>query len=485
MIKSSKSLRVSFAASLLGLTCANYASANNSSTNIYGNLNSYNLAKNYTLPEITNAEYAAICSGIDKASIQCQNNLANLQKSAGFDIRTIESNSAGVKSVLAYNITYNTPNYIPDGSLKYQSRDVSGTVFIPNGISADKIKGVILYYHPTMYNYNDYSPSANIVTGASYPAMYASQGFIVVLADLPGFGIDNTEMHPYIFPKINVTAGVNMLKATNTLLEQIGMKRTSKYPLILNGFSEGGMLAQMASSMIQTNQVSLDDTNTKLSLTVPMAGAFDLTKTQIAMAYSNITAPKNNDFRVQSQSTTALAKVGLIAYTVNSYNYYTNTKCNSILIDKMCNFSIPGISAKNISEIFESVDIADTMTIQAKLYENALNVSDYGLDNNSISNIMQKNLPSDYRVAIDEITLFDWKTKTPIEYIHLKNDSLVTPLNSILAAKKVRAKSAKGLVNRTEINNDNYVEGIDKAGIDHNNPIMYAFALGIFNKYFK
>lgn len=486
MRNSYKALRVAFSSLVLSVGSIAYANVNNaSSTNNYGNLNNYNLAKSYSLAEVTNAEYNAICAGVDKDSTQCQNNLANLQKFAGFNIKSIESNNVGVSGVSAYNITYNTQNYVPNGSFKYQSREVSGTVFVPSGISADKIKGVVLYYHPTMYNYNDYSPSENIITGTSYPAMYASQGFIVVLADLPGFGVDNTEMHPYIFPKINVIAGINMLKATNQLLTKVGVKRTSKYPLILNGFSEGGMLAQRASYMIQNNQISLKDTNTKLALTVPMAGAFDLTKAQSAMAYSNITAPENNHFRVQSQFTAALAKIGLISYTVNSYNYYTNTQCNSLLLDGICNFSIPGISAKNISQIFESSDIPDTMTTQAKLYENALKVSNYSLDNNSIINIMQKNLSDDYKKAIDDITLIDWRTKTPIEYIHLKRDSLVTPLNSILTAKNVGAKSAKGLVNRTEINNDNYVEGVDKIAIDHNNPIMYAFAVSIFNKYFK
>lgn len=450
----------------------------------YGKLSNYDLAKTYSLQQVTDTAYSTICAGVESDSAQCLGNLNNLHDIYGFDINKIAQNDLHITGVKAFNITYNTPNYIPNGSFKYQSREVSGTVFIPSGIDANKIKGVILLYHPTMYNYNDYSPSENLITGASYPAMYAVHGYIVLLADLPGFGVDKTEMHPYIFPEINVIAGINMLKANNQLLNAIGLKVNKKLPLILNGFSEGGMLSQKASYMIQHNQVSLAGTNTKLALTVPMSGAFDISGKQIQLEYANATAPESNEYRIQNQYVAALVKPGLAGYAVNSYNYYTATKCQDVLIDAFCNFSESGVSAKNIASVFEAESIMDTMSTQDMLYKLAQRVSAYDLNNNSIAALMQPHPSQGYIDAFNKVTLLNWKTNSPIEYVHLKRDSLLTPYNSIEAYNTVSAKSGVKLVHRIEIDNDKYLEGSAPHQIDHNNPIMYPVSLTIFDKYF-
>ena len=450
----------------------------------YGKLESYNLAKTYNLQQIRDTAYSTICAGVESDSVQCLGNLRNLHNIYGFDINKIEQNKLKINGVNAFNISYTTPNYIPDGSFKYQSRNVSGTVFIPSGIGISKIKGIVLIYHPTMYNYNDYSPDENLITGASYPAMYASQGYIVLLADLPGFGIDKNEMHPYIFPEINVIAGVNMLKATNQLLSSIGLKSSKELPLILNGFSEGGMLSQKAAYMIQKNEISLKGTNTRLTLSVPMSGAFDISGKQSQLEYANLTAPQNNQFRIHSQYVAALVKPALAAYAVNSYNYYTATQREDMLRTDSCNFSESGTNAKTIAGLFESGNVMDTMSTQEFLYKLAQKISAYKLESNSVAHLMKADLPKEYVDTFNKVTLLNWKTTSPIEYVHLKQDSLLTPYNSIEAYRTVSAKSGVKLVKEVEIDNTKYHEGSDVHEIDHNNPIMYAVALSIFNNYF-
>lgn len=446
----------------------------------YGQLYSYGESASYTLPEIKKSAYDTICFGMESASNECQSNMTNLQNSYGFSINSIESNSSGATAVSAYNITYNSPGLTTDGKLNYTNRVVSGAVYIPKDVPISKIKGIILYYHPTTYNSKEYSHEMDVINGVKYPSLYAVNGYIVVLPDLLGFGADDAEMHPYIYPSVNVMAGINMLKATNQLLSKLGKPYTN-IPLILNGFSEGGMLSQKASYMIQNNQVSLDGTNTHLAFTVPMSGAFAIKSVQTSMEYSNLNT-SNNEFLIESQSEAAIAKPGLIAYATTSYNYYNNgTSCSQVLNNDFCNLEYDGKST-TVNQIMMDKSLSTTV-IQDILWEHAKNVNGYSINNNSISLLTRHPVADEFTQAYYAIGLFDWKTTSPISYIHLSRDSLVSPYNSMIAYASVMERSDASIVKKYEIKNNDYVIGSNHIPIDHNNPIMYVVALSLFNDF--
>lgn len=449
----------------------------------YGNLLSSEYITNYSLDTIKNNAVQNLCMGMNQDSKICQQNLTNLNHDFAFDLKSIKNNKLGVTSVNVYNITYDTLNMIPANNHNYQVKTVSGSIFVPHGIPANKIKGVILYYHPTMYNPYDYSPENNPKTGLFYPAMYASQGYIVVLPDLLGFGVDANEAHPYMYPKVNVAAGINMLRATNNLLTKLAITPSSKLPLILNGFSEGGMLSQWASYLIQSNTASLTNTNTKLALTLPMSGAFDLSDSQIKKEYANESVQQHNTYLAQNQYVTALAKPGLIAYAVNSYNYYTKTSCQQILQASLCNFVNESGQNLKLMDLFLP-SAPSTLAIQDIIYNRATKATQYAEYNNSIANIVlpDSQLSLDYLQTYHAIDLKDWQTQSPIHYLHLDRDSLVTPFNSLVAYKNVSKRSKSGLVSISAIHNDRYQE--HNSQIDHNHPIMYAATVGILNKFF-
>lgn len=447
----------------------------------YGNLLSSEYITNYSLDTINKNVYQNLCAGANQDADSCKQNLTNLKHDFAFDIKSIKNNKLGVTGVNVYNITYDTLNMVPGDNSNYQTRTVSGSIFVPHGIAADKIKGVILYYHPTMYNPHDYSPEENPKTGGFYPAMYASQGYIVVLPDLPGFGVDANEVHPYMYPKVNVVAGINMLRATNSLLTKLALTPQHKLPLVLNGFSEGGMLSQWASYLIQNNSASLANTNTQLAFTLPMSGAFDLSVSQMGKEYTNENIQQKNTYLAQNQYVTALAKPGLVAYAVNSYNYYTKTSCEQVMQPKLCNFVNESGQTVKLMDLFLPT-APNTLAIQDAIYERSIKTTKYAEYNNSIVNILlpDNQLPQDYAQTYHAIDLKDWQTKSPIHYLHLDRDSLVTPLNSLVAYDNVSKRSESGLVSISALHNDRYSE--HNAQIDHNNPIMYAATVGILNK---
>ncbi|MDD3266980.1 MAG: hypothetical protein PHC75_07380 [Burkholderiales bacterium] len=461
------------------ISCSSGTGSTSNSTS-YGQLYSYGESASYTLPQIKKSAYDTICFGLESTSIECQSNLTNLQNSYGFSINSIENNSSGATGVSAYNITYNSQGLTTDGKFNYTDRVVSGAVYIPKDVSINNIKGIILYYHPTAYNSNDYSHEMDAINGVKFPSLYAINGYIVVMPDLLGFGADNTEMHPYIYPNVNVIAGINMLKATNILLGKLS-KAYSDKPLLINGFSEGGMLSQKASYMIQDNQVSLDGTNTHLAFTVPMSGGFAMKSVQTPMEYSNLNIA-NNEFLIESQLEAAMAKPGLIAYATNAFNYYNSgTDCSEILSNDFCNLTYAGRSI-TINQLFMDKDIS-TAAIQDTLWEHAQSISDYSYESNSIYSITQNPVLDAFRKAYYDVSLINWKTTSPISYIHLAHDSLLSPYNTMLAFSSVTERSDPNLVRKYEIQNSDYVLGSNHAPIDHNNPIMYIAALSLFNEF--
>ena len=102
---------------------------------------------------------AAFCQlnasqGITLSSTQCQANIAYIKSQSGsgnFDLlaKPILNNPLGVTGVLFQKVTYSTTVPLPAGDRTFA---VSGGLILPQGITGDKVKGVITYFHATAFN---------------------------------------------------------------------------------------------------------------------------------------------------------------------------------------------------------------------------------------------------------------------------------------------------------------------------------------------
>ncbi len=450
-----------------------------------GRLKSYQLGASYSIAEIKAQAYRDLCNGLDPDSSQCKENLAKLKADYNFNISQLNSGSPQTSGVKVYNITYTSEGLSKDGKMQLQPRVVSGALIVPQGLPVDKIKGVILYFNHTTYAPNEYGPEANLKNSLSFPALYALNGYIVVRPDGLGFGLDSQEMHPYIYPQVTVLNGLNMLRSTNEALAKLGLKSNKPLNLIINGFSEGGFVSAWATRMIYQHPELLAGIPMQLKLTVAMSGVYDFENVQLPLEYSNLsTEPGKNQFRIENQEAAAIAKPGLITYAVASFLYYNpQYKCSDILAAGFCNFTSNNSNLTNVAQVFESQFKYSTPEIQDLLYRHAHEMAEsYSYNNNSVSLITQKELLTSFRYAMYRLYLEPWKVETPITFIHLNRDSLVSPLNSINAFHALSNMSDKGMVRQIEINNDNYKMTSGKRAIDHNNPIQYIAALAIFRE---
>ena len=367
---------------------------------------------------------------------------------------------------------------------------MSGTIFVPKTNHLTDIKGIILYYHPAMYNANEFSSTRNIEdsTAANFAGLYASQGYIVIMSDLPGYGADGSNMRPFIYPKVMALAGINMLKAANSMFKLIGFNDLPKQPIIINGFSGGGMIAQWASYLLQNNSSYLTGTNAYLSQTILMSGAYDLSGIQFEMESANVTSvnESSNTFKINSGATAAVIKPGMIAFAEFSFiNYNPQYKCEDILAHDFCNFTV-GESQLNISNVFMNKEFS-TSLINQIFYAAAESVpamEPYSIINNGIGVLTKSNVLPEFTQALESANLTSWTTTMPITYIYLARDSVLTPYNSINNYNNLKGTSDPKLVNAIEIKNDHYYTALQNVigTIDHTNYMQYIATLSVLRK---
>jgi hypothetical protein len=260
----------------------------------------------------------------------CLNNIVatrdEARKNIGdFDPRTFvigttlaKENNAGVGSTLFYRFIYNTPgaSYVWGGGTT-TPQDVSGLIIVPrdaagNALTPDKIKGVVLYYHPTIFSkigvpsgFDAPESSVELVNYTLYTdfmlaAVYASQGFVVVAPDYVGQGVNKDVMHPYVaFAETNALSGIYALKAARTALSRENINLPNKAKLYITSYSEGGAYALWTSKLIQGKYGSvLDNSGYELRRTAGISGAYDVSDTTFNYMYDNVRNDWNKDANV-------------------------------------------------------------------------------------------------------------------------------------------------------------------------------------------
>jgi hypothetical protein len=103
--------------------------------------------------------------------------------------------------------------------------------------------------------------------------MMASHGFVVVIADYPGFGASSSLLHLYYDRASSDAAVINLIKATHELLQEETVVAGSNNKHYLMGYSQGGWATLSALGEIDDNHSD----SIKVVATSCGAGAYDLT----------------------------------------------------------------------------------------------------------------------------------------------------------------------------------------------------------------
>lgn len=240
-----------------------------------------------------------LCYGLESSSsidqLLCGINVSYIMENPNVFESSIGNPLAA--SVKSYKITYNTqgaPYALQNNGTSNEI--VSGSVLVPD-MAPDQIKGVVLYYHETIFSKfevpSNFANANGFALDQMLAAVYALQGFIVVAPDYVGQGNDQQVMHPFVlYPQTNAQSGYYMLKAVHQFLTNHGLLgATQPLPLFITSYSEGAAYALWASHLLQTEadlSGYLQSLNLTLKRTVGISGAYDLTNVMLPFSFDNV-----------------------------------------------------------------------------------------------------------------------------------------------------------------------------------------------------
>lgn len=242
-----------------------------------------------------------------------------------FDLnkKPILNNPLGVTDVSFQALEYDTTVPLPGGDRTFH---VSGGLLTPDGIDKSKVKGVLVYFHGTTFN-NSQVPShyeGNVETELM-AEVFASQGYIVVMPDYIGQGVDYQDVHPYVlYPKVSAQTAVDMLKAVKPrLITRYGILPGDKaLKLFSVGYSEGGSYSLWFNQYLSSNPGLLDSFY-QLTHSVGLEGAYSTSEVIFGYLFEDVTTDSGNKFNIQTQAITNVVKPLLSADAFLSYATYS------------------------------------------------------------------------------------------------------------------------------------------------------------------
>ncbi|MBN8589306.1 MAG: prolyl oligopeptidase family serine peptidase [Rhodothermia bacterium] len=136
----------------------------------------------------------------------------------------------GTFGVDTYKVVYNTVDAEGKATI------ASGLVQFPTNTGSLKNYPMLVEFNGTI-SHDNQAPTRS----AFYPvltSMYATNGYLVVVPDLLGFGDNPQVLHPYVHAGTTVTASVDLMRAARKLASEKGVKWNKK--VFITGYSQGG-----------------------------------------------------------------------------------------------------------------------------------------------------------------------------------------------------------------------------------------------------
>ena len=414
----------------------------------------------------------------------------------------IGDNSLGIKQVDAVKIDYTAIN------IDQSAVTVSGGIAIPHVASA-QLKGLILYFHGTTTqrtnvpsNFAAIGPDSTYTDGTLLAAVWASQGYVVVMPDYIGLGDDTGHTHPYVvYPGQNAQSGLAMVKAARALLTE-SYQVNGLLPLYITGYSEGGAYALEAGHLMQNNAGYASQLNVQLKKVAPLSGFFDLSGTGLAYLFYNISDSDNPWHSLDPDTTSEASKPFLTAYLILSFAQYSGISPTSMLANAFYatnDYCLDTLSA-NLTDIyftdtqFPDYDAAVLGAAGCQAVETG-----WGAQPTNYSNAITPLLTPAYAVALMQkdtrnilyqqvvsADTYQFVPKFPVILVSLDQDSVVTRVNSDVAFAYFELQNAGGPYQEKLVSNSNFfildIYGYG-AEVDHTTelPFLSVLLLNQFN----
>ncbi len=293
-----------------------------------------------------------------------------------------------VKSgVNCYRVVYKT-------SVGGQEINASGLVCVPS----DPGDYPVLSFQNGTNTVNSLAPTED---PSSYTyqmiEMVASMGYVVVIADYPGFGESSQIPHPYLVKEPTVRSLVDLLYAVKEMASSDlpGISLKNDYSLM--GYSQGGWATLALDKALEKDYNS--DFNLKGS--VCGAGPYDL-----SLLFSGMVSQTTYPMPVY---------IGYIINAFSAYNQFTNP------VSDILNEPYAGRLGSLYDGTLSSAQINSQLNDTLSVLLNPAFIAGFNSSNDYLS----------VREALAANSVTAWQTNKPLLLIHGEADSTVSPLSTV------------------------------------------------------
>ncbi len=267
----------------------------------------------------------------------------------------------------------------------------SGAILIPK---TNDIKGIISLQHATFFG-DEEAPSENgSFSVVSRKSIFASHGYIVVLPDYFGYGVDKERIHPYHHAATLSMASRDMLRATLEYLDKNSITYQKK--IFLAGYSEGAYATAAFQKYIEESG-EWEITGSSLG-----AGAYNLLQTVdtfIAVETLDNDCLPCNAFFLQAYNDQYDLKRNMSYYFKEPYDALIE---NGLLLGTYSGEEVNAAFPEDPNELYNSEFI--------KSYGNEGEV--------------------ELKMAFQENSIQEWRVQSPTIIMHGQNDNVVPYFNS-------------------------------------------------------
>ena len=241
----------------------------------------------------------------------------------------------------------------------------------------------------------------------------AAHGSVAVLADYVGMGVDAGHIHPYLVAQVGADASLDALRAARRFLKTLGLSLDGR--LFIYGYSQGGQVAMALTREIEREPRS----HFTVTAAAPGSGPYafgEVFKTTLA----NPNPPV--------QKTPSVPVIFLVAAFQEVYH----------LAGRMDELLVPPFDAIGERMVTSGMTDAEAAAIpvakfsrdvlQPDLFQSILNDPD--------ALIMQEMRANQ---------TYDWTPRTPLRMYYTPADLVVSPMNTLVALDRMRARGAQGV----------------------------------------
>ena len=289
----------------------------------------------------------------------------------------IQNNPLGVTGVSFQPVTYNTTVALPGGP---QTFAVSGGLVMPQGLSPQSLKGVVVFFHGTTSD-NAEVPSQLSSEFQLAAEVFGSQGYIVVGPDYIGQGVNAGTVHPYVlYPAVSAQTAVDLLNAAQPLIaSQFGPQPLK---LFSTGYSEGGAYAVWFNSVVSAG--SNLSSFYKFTHAVGLEGAYSASNVTYNFLFDEVSKDEGNPFKIQDGLLLDVVKPILLADALLSYATYSlSSQFTSVFFGPFFSMTATGVNQSDCNINGQQLTIAQAYAlpdgnIVKQLVYSALNKSNNG-----------------------------------------------------------------------------------------------------------